>query len=100
HAVSERDFAGSTPAAIRRVLRRFTVEDTITFFAARGVTLKREETGKLFPTTDRAQTVLAALLAAAREAGVTLRHPWRVAVVDREGDAFVLRRDQGDALAA
>ncbi|RPI23499.1 MAG: FAD-binding protein, partial [Acidobacteria bacterium] len=53
--VMETDFAGSSPHAIRKVLRRFDVRDTITFFEEIGVRLKREETGKLFPTTDSAR---------------------------------------------
>jgi predicted flavoprotein YhiN len=57
-AVRAEDFAGSSPPAIRKVLQRFDVEPTIEFFAELGVTLKREDTGKLFPTTDRARTVL------------------------------------------
>jgi predicted Rossmann fold flavoprotein len=93
--VRESDFSGSTPAAVRRVLRRFGVDDTIAFFREQGVTLKREETGKLFPTTDRARSVLDALLAAARGAGVALRHPWRVEEVERRGPGFVLRGPSG-----
>ncbi len=85
--VDERAYAGSTPAAIRNVLRRFTVEQTIGFFADLGVRLKREETGKLFPTTDSARTVLDALLRAAREAGAEIRHPCRVGAIERvDGD--------------
>jgi predicted Rossmann fold flavoprotein len=76
--VDERSFFGSTRPAIRNVLRRFDVPETIEFFRELGVTLKREDTGKLFPTTDRARTVLDALLNAARDAGVEIRHPWRV----------------------
>src|SRR5436190_7690237 len=57
-------YAGSSRNAIRKVLRRFDVPETVTFFRELGVTLKREETGKLFPTTDSAKTVLDALLAA------------------------------------
>src|SRR5262245_30604494 len=71
-------FFGASQNAIRKVLRRFDVDDTIAFFAPLGVRLKREETGKLFPTTDKARTVLDALLSAARSAGIELRHPWRV----------------------
>ncbi|MFN5756361.1 MAG: NAD(P)/FAD-dependent oxidoreductase, partial [Planctomycetia bacterium] len=56
--VTEADYAGSTPPAIRKVLRRFTVDDTVQFFRAAGVEMKREETGKLFPVTDSARTVL------------------------------------------
>ncbi|MBI3449311.1 MAG: aminoacetone oxidase family FAD-binding enzyme [Acidobacteria bacterium] len=88
HAVDERDFAGSTPAAIRKVLRRFDVPATIEFFREIGVEMKREETGKLFPVTDDAATVLEALLRAAGEAGAELRAGCRVENVRREGDAF------------
>lgn len=83
HAVDESAFAGSTRPAIRRVLRRFAVERTVEFFAELGVTLKREETGKLFPTTDSARTILDALLRAADDAGVEILHPWRVESIAR-----------------
>ena len=65
HHVDETAFAGSSAKAIRKVLRRFDVPDTVAFFEGLGVSLKREDTGKLFPTTDRARTVLDALLQAA-----------------------------------
>ncbi len=81
--VSERDFAGSTRAAIRRVLRRFDVPQVVGFFRDLGVELRREETGKLFPTSDRARSVLDALLHAAEVAKVELLHPWRVERVER-----------------
>ncbi len=88
--VDEAVFAGSTPPAIRKVLRRFDVPRTIAFFREMGVELKREETGKLFPTTDSARTVLEALLRTTAEAGVEVVHPRRVETVVRDGDGFVL----------
>ncbi|NBX24674.1 MAG: aminoacetone oxidase family FAD-binding enzyme [Planctomycetes bacterium] len=81
-AVDERDYAGSTPASIRRVLARFSVEDCVAFFEALGVALKVEDTGKLFPVSDRARTVLEALLGAAASAGVSIRHPCRVETIE------------------
>lgn len=95
HAVSERDFAGATPAAIRKVLRQFDVETTRGFFADLGVELKREDTGKLFPVTDKARTVLDALLGAARDAGVEIVHPFRVERIERTPDGFTVHADQG-----
>jgi hypothetical protein len=88
--VDERAFAGSSPPAIRNVLRRFDVPETIAFFRELGVTLVREETGKLFPTTNRAQTVLDALVAATHAAGAEIRHSFRVERIDLDGDGFVL----------
>ena len=45
--------------------------------------LKREETGKLFPVTDSARTVLEALLRRCRELGVDVRAGHRVRAVRR-----------------
>jgi len=98
--VDERAFAGSSPNAIRKVLRRFDVPATVAFFAELGVTLKREDTGKLFPTTDRAQTVLDALVGAARAAGVELRHPWRVETIAPSAGGLVLAGANGGITAA
>jgi predicted flavoprotein YhiN len=93
HAVDELAYAGSSRKAIRNVLGQFGVARTVEFFAERGVTLKREDTGKLFPTTDDAHTILDALLSAADEAHVELRYPWRVGSVERTADGrFLIRR--------
>lgn len=86
--VDETAFAGSTPAAVRKVLRRFTVEQTVDFFRKLNVHLKRETTGKLFPTTDSARAVLDALLAATRDAGVALLVPRKVDHLERRDGAF------------
>ncbi|MDX2132398.1 MAG: NAD(P)/FAD-dependent oxidoreductase [Planctomycetota bacterium] len=82
HEVDERAYAGSSPHAVRRVLAAFPVSRTVDFFRELGVELKREPTGKLFPVTDAARTVLDALLRACRDAGAEIRHPWRVGRID------------------
>lgn len=93
--VTERDYAGSTPPAIRRVLRAFNVPRTIEFFRDLGVELKREPTGKLFPVTDSARTVLDALLRAAHDAGAAIRHPRRVEAVTPTLAGYRLEGDWG-----
>jgi predicted Rossmann fold flavoprotein len=95
HEVSESAYAGSSREMIRRVLRRFDVPRTIEFFRDLGVELKREETGKLFPTTDEANTVLRALLDAAAAAGVPLRHPCRIGSI-RCGDGMFMIESAAD----
>lgn len=93
HAVDERHYAGSSPHAIRNVLGRFGVDRTRAFFAELGVELKMEDTGKLFPVSDDAHTVLDALLRAATDAGVQLRHPWRVRAVTPVAGGFEVARE-------
>ena len=55
--MSATDFFGNR-RIIKNVLAAFPVRETIDWFHALGVELKREDTGKLFPTTDKARTVL------------------------------------------
>ena len=91
YAVSANDFNGNRNA-IGKVLRTFDVPQTIEFFESIGVTLKREETGKLFPTTDRARTVLDALLRAAADVDVRVDH--RVIAIESAAH-FVVRTSRG-----
>lgn len=93
HAVVADDFNGNRNA-IARVLRTFTVEETVQWFAGMGVSLKREETGKLFPTTDRARTIVDALLRSCE--GVDVRSGVRVL---RCSPALTLETTGGEVVA-
>ena len=95
HAVGPDDFSGTSRNTIAKVLRAFDVTRTIEFFSQLGVTLKREPTGKLFPDTDEAQTVLDALLRAATETGAELRTDSRVLGVERAESGFVIHTVRG-----
>jgi hypothetical protein len=85
--VSERDFHGGSRAVVRRVLAEFPVAATLVWFRGMGVELKLEPSGKYFPVTDDAQTVLEALLAACERAGVELRRGARVVRIEPAGEA-------------
>jgi predicted Rossmann fold flavoprotein len=51
---------------------RFQPRDTVEWFASRGVELKTEADGRMFPTTDDSATIVDCLMAAAEKAGVKL----------------------------
>jgi predicted Rossmann fold flavoprotein len=90
------DFTGNHNT-IAKVLRTFDVPATIDFFRSLGVELKREETGKLFPVTDRARTVLDALLRGAADAGVRIVTGERVTSIDA-GPPFRIGSVTADSL--
>ncbi len=94
--VDEGAYAGSTRPAIRKILRRFDVAQTIEFFAENDVDLKVEDSGKLFPVTDQARTVLDGLVRAAESVGVRIWHPRRVEHITREDGLFSIRGSWGD----
>lgn len=95
-----RDFAGGSANAIKKVLRSFTFGDTVEFFRGIGVELKQEDTGKLFPVTDSARTVLSALLDECRRLRVEIRHPWRVESVEATPDGIRLHAVDGSTIDA
>ncbi|HYV30929.1 MAG TPA: NAD(P)/FAD-dependent oxidoreductase [Candidatus Binatia bacterium] len=77
HACFEpREFATAYPRGEQALIgpfRQFQASDTVAWFEARGVKLKAEPDGRMFPTTDSSRTIIDCLVRAAREAGVTLR---------------------------
>lgn len=54
-------------------LHHFGVRDTIAWFNARGVQLKTESDGRIFPTTDTSETIIDCLRDAAQKAGVEVQ---------------------------
>ncbi len=97
--VTEKDFRGGSPHVVRRLLREFSAEAAVAFFREIGVTLHEEEDGKLFPDSNRARTVLEALLGEAERRGVGVRPGHRVSAVTRDGRGFRLETSQGKAYA-
>ncbi|HWH70741.1 MAG TPA: NAD(P)/FAD-dependent oxidoreductase [Candidatus Sulfotelmatobacter sp.] len=59
--------------ALLGAFRQFQPSDTVQWFESRGVELKTEADGRMFPITDSSQTIIDCLLEAARAAGVQLR---------------------------
>jgi predicted flavoprotein YhiN len=68
--VTERDFNGGSRMFVRNVLRAFPPEKAREWIESLGVPLKLEETGKYFPVSDNAGSVLEALVGANERAGV------------------------------
>ncbi len=52
---------------------RFNPSNTIDWFHARGVEIKREEDGRMFPATDSSQTIIDCFLGEAKRLGVKIR---------------------------
>jgi len=81
-------------------LTRFGPRETVAWFAARGVELKREPDGRMFPVTDSSATVIDCLLRAAREAGVEIRTGLAAESIARDADGgLLLRLSGGDTIA-
>ncbi|PHR86599.1 MAG: aminoacetone oxidase family FAD-binding enzyme [Blastopirellula sp.] len=93
------DFCGSSKNAIKKVLSKFNVDKTVPFFEELGVQLKREETGKLFPVTDSARTVLDGLLneLAKNDVPIWLEH--RIESIEKQDNGFNITGSWGSLQA-
>ena len=90
HACFEtREFSTRYPRGGRTLLspfHKFSASDTVAWFEARGVRLKTEADGRMFPVTDTSQTIVDCLFKAAEKAGVKLRLNCPVESVVRRPD--------------
>lgn len=89
-SVAPSDFNANQPI-IRRILAAFDEHAVQRWFASLGVRLKREETGKLFPVTDRAATIVDALVRRCAELGVETFFNVCVSSILPTGDRFQIR---------
>jgi hypothetical protein len=79
--------------------KQFQAADTVAWFEQRGVKLKTEPDGRMFPTTDSSQTIIDCLMNAANEAGIKLKTTCGVErVVKKTDGGFELILSNGDKL--
>lgn len=80
---------------------RFQAADTIEWFTARGIELKTEADGRMFPTTDDSQTIIDTLIDAAEDANVEIRTSLGVTGIVKEADNhYLITTDDGNTLTA
>ena len=77
----------------------FQPKDIVSWFEARGVILKTESDGRMFPVTDSSETIIECLLQAADRAGVSIRKQQRVESIQKTDKGFLVQT-QGDPIAA
>ncbi|QHL86236.1 aminoacetone oxidase family FAD-binding enzyme [Nibribacter ruber] len=59
--------------ALKKLLPLFSATDTIAWFEKRGVALRTEADGRMFPVSNSSETIVDCLLKAARNAGVEIK---------------------------
>jgi len=74
--------------ALLAPFKNFQAGDTVAWFESRGVKLKTEADGRMFPVSDSSQTIMDCLMNSARAAGVNLRLNCGVERVARRAGGF------------
>jgi hypothetical protein len=98
-----REFSKCFPRGERALIapfQQFQASDTVAWFEQRGVKLKIEGDGRMFPTTDSSQTIIDCLFSAAQKAGVNLKANCGVeSVAKKSGGGFELKLSSSENLA-
>ncbi len=91
---------------VRKAFHRWFTSDTIGWFRERGVELKTEEDGRMFPVSDDSQTIIDCLMKEVNSYGVEIRVHAEVKVVEVVGaggaavSRFLVRLADGRVLEA
>ncbi len=73
---------------LKKIFKKFDAVETIKWFAKEGVSLKVEEDGRMFPTTDDSQTIIDALMNAALRNKVAIKMGEGVVDANFHNDKF------------
>jgi predicted Rossmann fold flavoprotein len=73
---------------LKKAFPHFFTTQTIAWFAERGVTLKTEDDGRMFPETDSSETIIDCLVREANRYGVRLLLNRGVQSIQKQGDLF------------
>jgi len=97
-----REFSKRFPRGERALISafgKFQASDTVAWFESRGVKLKIENDGRMFPTTDSSQTIIDCVLNAAQKAGIKLKTNCGVeSAVKKSGGGFDLKLSNSEIL--
>jgi len=80
---------------VKKAFHSFNTNDTISWFAERGVQLKTEADGRMFPITDDSQTIINCLLKEADKYGVQIRLQCEVQSITAAANGFELQTSAG-----
>lgn len=82
------------------ILSRYGAREVVQFFEQEGVRLKTEQSGKIFPVSDNSETVINALVHAAKSNGVKIRARARVVNVKEGAEDFHIVLKSGGLMKA
>jgi len=85
---------------VKKTFHRFFTTDTVQWFEERGVKLKAEEDGRMFPVTDSSQTIIECLMREANKYGVKIRLNTEVKKINAQYSMFNAQCSNGESIDA
>ena len=85
---------------VKKTFHQFFTSDTIQWFEAKGVKLKTEKDGRMFPVTDSSQTIIDCLIMEANKNNVEILMNTDVKELIKESTGFSLMLSSGKSISA
>ena len=100
HHVSPAHYHGETPDFCRHALEAFDVGNTLLYFAGLGLLTTAEDSGRVYPFSNMAGSVLDVLRFALEDSTVDLHTGCVATAIKKKGDAFTVRTESGEEFTA
>lgn len=97
HCFDPKELAQHYPRGHKELIglfHRFQPKDTVAWFEARGVQLKTEADGRIFPITDDANTIANCLKKEAADLGIPIHTRCKIESIEKEGSEYILKGEQ------
>jgi len=85
---------------LRKSLYRFSPQDTVNWFEQRGVKLKTEDDGRMFPVTDSSQTIIDCLWNEVMRNKVEILYHRSVERIEKTADKFIIHFTDAPSVSA
>jgi predicted Rossmann fold flavoprotein len=76
--------------ALKSLFKSFDAEDVVEWFRSKGVTLKTENDGRMFPNTDRSETIIECFLREAERLKINIKMNTPVTSIAREAEMLIV----------
>ncbi|MCK8490228.1 NAD(P)/FAD-dependent oxidoreductase [Spirosoma sp. RP8] len=86
--------------ALRSLLNQFDAADTVRWFEQKGIALKTEADGRMFPATNTSETIVDCLLNTAQRLGIQIRTSCGVSTLQPDGTGWQLQLLTSETLYA
>lgn len=103
HCFDIRELAASYPRGerpLKKAFGQFSPTDTIQWFEKRGVTLKTEADGRMFPVTDDSQTIIDCLMRETRRLGIGIKTGANIKKLKPKDSGFEMGLHRGGNITA
>ena len=94
-----RHYHGQSPDFVRPALAAFGPEDTLAYFRRLGLLCRAEDSGRVYPLSDQANSVLDTLRLALESFGVAVRTDCQVTAIAPQSPGFLLTTSAGTLFA-